>query len=231
MMKKSGKAAAGGRMAAAHRARMEDFQLPGGSCHKSDDSAHCRDCFETSMCQHPYCGTCSFCTGEDFDRDRELLDYQCMCYKCAKAMNRCCGCGKAFGGKPNEVSLPLTHAGRRGGDFLPSPDVEDDVEDQLWEERMEAALELAQEHSGYSKFHDSYPPLFNELWDRYDPGHRGHIMAVEAEAFANDMVARGWSDWKPSKRDTKLWKQLEEKYGSISLEHFAEASENSDFEV
>ncbi|CAJ1344075.1 unnamed protein product [Effrenium voratum] len=96
---------------------------------------------------------------------------------------------------------------------------------------MEAALELAQEHSGYSKFHDSYPPLFNELWDRYDPGHRGHIMAVEAEAFANDMVARGWSDWKPSKRDTKLWKQLEEKYGSISLEHFAEASENSDFEV
>ena len=59
-------------------ASLQDFQLPGGSCHKSDDSAHCRDCFETSMCllarlllptmegRFPHHGTgsvCGICSG------------------------------------------------------------------------------------------------------------------------------------------------------------------------
>ena len=43
-----------------------------------------------AMCQHPYCGLCSFCKPADgsFDPSRELLDYMVMCAKCAKAMNR-----------------------------------------------------------------------------------------------------------------------------------------------
>ena len=41
-----------------------------------------------AYCQHPYCGTCSFCVSESFDPEAELLDYQCMCLKCAKVMNR-----------------------------------------------------------------------------------------------------------------------------------------------
>ena len=47
-----------------------------------------------AMCQHPYCGTCGFCksASADFDPERELLDYQCMCIQCARAMNRPGGC-------------------------------------------------------------------------------------------------------------------------------------------
>ena len=44
-----------------------------------------------AMCQHPYCGLCSFCkpaADGSFDPSRELLDYMCMCEKCARAMNR-----------------------------------------------------------------------------------------------------------------------------------------------
>eukprot|EP00435_Cladocopium_sp_Y103_P051772 s980_g16.t1 len=239
-MKKKGahlkkqKQEAGARMAAAHHERMENFTLPTGACQPSEDDEHCMDCFQMAFCQHPYCGTCSFCkpAGGGFDPSRELLDYQCMCMQCARAMNRCCACGKAFNGKPIEVTLPLQHApgndDEAGGVLLPDEDGEIGED---WSKRMAAALEVAREYSGFSKFHDTYPPLFEELWDKYDAEHTGYIKAADAEAFAKDMVASGWKDWAPSERDCSLWKQIEEEFGGISLEQFAEMSENDDFAV
>lgn len=229
---KSAKMEAGARMAAAHRSRMEDFVLPtSGSCKPSEDGSHCTGCFEMAMCQHPYCGTCGFCSSSGvFDRERELLDYQCMCERCAKAMNRCCACGIAFDGTPIEVSLPLNH-GPGSGDEAFDDVAFPDEDTTSWSERMDAALEVARQYSGFSKFHETYPPLFSELWDRYDPGHTGYIKASEAEAFANDMVAAGWKDWAPSARDRRLWRQIEEECGEISLEQFAEMSENEEFAV
>lgn len=237
MKKKGGhmkKQEAGARMAAAHHERMENFTLPTGACQPYEgDDEHCMDCFQMAMCQHPYCGTCGFCksASADFDPERELLDYQCMCIQCARAMNRCCACGKAFNGKPIEVTLPLQHGpgnDEAHGVLLPNEDGE--IEEN-WSKRMAAALEVARKYSGFSKFHDTYPPLFEELWDKYDAEHSGYIKAADAEAFAKDMVASGWKDWAPSERDCSLWKQIEEEFGGISLEQFAEMSENGDFAV
>ncbi|CAE7356999.1 unnamed protein product [Symbiodinium natans] len=198
--------------------------LPG----KAEDDAHCADCFTMAMCQHPYCGTCGFCVSASFSRDRELLDYQCMCEKCARAMNRCCACGKAFNGKPTDVSLPMNHGGSDDegpGELLGLPG---DSEDN-WEERMAAAIAIAEKYSGFSKFHHSYPPLFAKLWDKYDPDHLGEISAEQAKSFAEDMVAAGWKDWKPSAQDLALWQRIMDESGGISLEQFAEASENDNF--
>ncbi|CAE7422797.1 EEF1AKNMT [Symbiodinium sp. CCMP2592] len=126
------------------------------------------------------------------------------CENCAKAMNRCCACGKAFNGKPNNVSLPLNHG---GGDDGGEP-FDFEADERNWEERMAAALEVARKYSGYSKFADSYPPLFAELWDKYDPDHLGEISAQQAKCFAEDMVAAGWKDWEPTARDERLWQQI-----------------------
>eukprot|EP00913_Durusdinium_trenchii_P025798 g24212.t1 len=76
---------------------------------------------------------------EDF---RELLDYQCMCERCAKAMNRCCACGIAFDGTPIEVSLPLNH-GPGSGDEAFDDVAFPDEDTTSWSERMDAALEHA----------------------------------------------------------------------------------------
>lgn len=237
MKKKHGgaekKAEAGARMAAAHAKRMEDFSLPAGACKPSeDDEVHCMDCFQEAMCQHPYCGLCGFCkpaADGSFDPSRELLDYMCMCAKCARAMNRCCACGQAFNGKPTQVTLPLQHApgsdDEAGALNLPG-EIEED-----WSQRMAAALEVARQYSGFSKFHETYPPLFEELWDKYDAEHTGNISAADANAFAKDMVAAGWKDWAPSERDRNLWNQIEREFGAINLEQFAEMSENSGFAV
>mmetsp|Transcript_6369 Transcript_6369/g.14648 ORF Transcript_6369/g.14648 Transcript_6369/m.14648 type:complete len:256 (-) Transcript_6369:23-790(-) len=229
----TGKAAAGARMAAAHRERMKDFCLPAGACAPREDSdSHCAACFEQSMCQHPYCGTCRFCVARGaFSHSRQLLDYQCMCEKCAVKMNRCCACGKAFNGKPQDVNLPIDHGGEDSdespaGLLYDVPRVERD-----WDARMAAAIELAEQYSGYSRFHDSYPPLFAKLWVKYDPERYGQITADQARLFAEDMVAQGWKDWKPSDDDLSLWHRIEMEFGGISLEHFAEASENPEFAI
>ena len=42
-----------------------------------------------------------------------------------------------------------------------------DEDTTSWSERMDAALEVARQYSGFSKFHETYPPLFSELWDAW----------------------------------------------------------------
>lgn len=83
---------------------------------------------------------------------------------------------------PHQVTLPLQHAGsddEAGALNLPG-EIEED-----WSQRMAAALEVARlgckicpsdlwdsacvvrQYSGFSKFHETYPPLFEELWDAW----------------------------------------------------------------
>ena len=97
--------------------------------------------------------------------------------------------------------------------------------------RLEAAVRLAEQHSGFSNFHASYRPLFFSLWRRFDPAETGRITAEQAEEFAAAMVENGWGDWAPSDEDVERWRHMQAVHGAVVLEHFAEASENAAFEV
>uniref|UniRef100_A0A0G4HQ25 EF-hand domain-containing protein n=1 Tax=Chromera velia CCMP2878 TaxID=1169474 RepID=A0A0G4HQ25_9ALVE len=97
--------------------------------------------------------------------------------------------------------------------------------------KLDDAIDVAEKYSGFSKFHDSYRPLFKKIWKSLDPQETGSISFAQAKVFAQKMVDAGWADWEPSKRDLEVWKELEETFGDIGLEYFAEASENSDFRV
>eukprot|EP00759_Apiculatamorpha_spiralis_P008057 PhF_6_TR15054/c1_g1_i3/m.23638 len=88
----------GAQMVASHNRRMENFTLPEGpAVAKSGQSeGHCVSCEYQPMGQHPYAGLCRYCSADKdpFSDDAEqILDYQCMCWKCAEKMSRCCGCG------------------------------------------------------------------------------------------------------------------------------------------
>jgi hypothetical protein len=242
------KAEAGRSMSAAHHERMKGFTLPDEAVTVApcpNDTAHCARCWENSMCQHPYCGTCKYCPpkeasgggpGPRLGGGREILDYQCMCTGCARRMARCAGCGKRFVGRAPGAAGPGDDSCDDDGGLCLLPEGPDDDEQgglaappQPWGDRMAAAIALAQQFSGFSQFHASYPPLFEKLWDEQDPGHTGGITTAQAEHFALRMVESGWKDWATTDRERALWAAIQAKHGFISLEHFAEASENQDF--
>jgi hypothetical protein len=105
------------------------------------------------------------------------------------------------------------------------------ADDEDFDERLDNAIKIAECYSGFTKFAASYPPLFKRLWREQDPQEVGHISAAQAELIARAMVQAGWADWAPTERDRTLWAELERVWGHITLEQFAEMSENKSFEV
>ena len=99
------------------------------------------------------------------------------------------------------------------------------------DEDLDRAIAIAEQHSGFSKFHESYPPLFKRLWQECA---NGRTITVEGAAkFAQGMVANGWKDWAPSDRERTNWRRQAEANpsGEIDLDQFAEMSENSNYEI
>jgi hypothetical protein len=105
------------------------------------------------------------------------------------------------------------------------------ADDEDFDERLDNAIKIAEGYSGFTKFAASYPPLFKRLWREQDPQEVGHISAAQAELIARAMVQAGWADWAPTERDHTLWAELERVWGHITIEQFAEMSENKSFEV
>lgn len=108
--------------------------------------------------------------------------------------------------------------------------IADDAVDatHAFDQRLDAAISIAESFSGFSSFHSNYRPLFKKFWLDADPKQTGYITPTQAEAFAAKMDEDGRFPWNVTDRERSLWNALAPR---ISLEHFAEISENKEFRV
>lgn len=102
------------------------------------------------------------------------------------------------------------------------------------DDRIAASLRVAELHfircTNFSSFNPSYVSLFSQLWHEIDPAGAGCIVEMaKAEYFAGKMVASGWVDWEPTARERDIWRGLLSVQGYITVEQFAELSENPNF--
>eukprot|EP00759_Apiculatamorpha_spiralis_P033886 PhF_6_TR35023/c0_g1_i2/m.51009 len=98
-----------------------------------------------------------------------------------------------------------------------------------FEQRLDDALKIALRYSKFSDFAPSYYVLFKKTWMKFDTKESGVLSYDQALLFAEEMVASGWGDWALSEIEKVKLRQQSSCPGGITLEAFAEASENKNF--